>query len=121
MATKFCSLIGLLMAASWSLAVAAEEAHHPHHHMARDVDAFHAVLAPVWHARPGPERSRNACAKAPEMAALAGKIRSTDASALNASMSVLSKVCQDGKGEIDASLFDVHEAFHRLIDGKPAK
>jgi hypothetical protein len=21
-----------------------------------DIDAFHSVLAPVWHARPGPER-----------------------------------------------------------------
>ncbi|UCV18968.1 hypothetical protein [Ferribacterium limneticum] len=119
--TKFCGLIGLLVAASWSLAVGAEETHHPHHRLAKDVDAFHAVLAPVWHARPGPERSRNACAKAPEMVVLAGKISSTDASALSPSVGALSKVCQDGKGEIDASLFDVHEAFHRLIDSKPAK
>lgn len=120
LATKFCCLIGALMAATLSLTANADGPHHPHHAMAGDVDAFHAVLAPVWHARPGPARSRDACAKVPEMAALAGKIRSIDASALGATVSDLRKACQD-KGDIDGRLFDVHEAFHRLIDAKPAK
>ncbi len=35
----------------------ADEHGHVHHHFAKDIDAFHAVLAPVWHARPGPERT----------------------------------------------------------------
>jgi len=100
--------------------VMADEHGHHHHRFARDIDAFHAVLAPVWHARPGPERSRDACAKAPEMAALAKDIRSADARSLVAAVAALKSGCDAQSAQTDAALFDVHEAFHRLIDAKPA-
>jgi hypothetical protein len=98
----------------------AEEPHHQHHKLAQDVDAFHAVLAPVWHARPGPERLQNACAKVDDMARLAGDIRSTDAAQLVAAIASLRTSCQGKQGNVDGALNDVHEAFHRLIDAKPA-
>ena len=105
-----------------SLALAAPpEHHHGHHHhqFEKDVDAFHAVLAPVWHARPGPERLRNACAKGAEMKALAGAIRSTDAARLGEAVARLNARCA-GKppSHVDQALFDVHEAFHALIEPK---
>ncbi len=96
---------------------------HHHDQFAKDVDAFHAVLAPVWHARLGPERTQDACAKAGEMARLAKEIRSTDASQLVASIPLLKAKCDSDKSGVDAALFDVHEAFHHLIDAqaRPAK
>jgi hypothetical protein len=87
---------------------------------AADVDAFHSVLAPVWHARPGKERSRNACAKTGQMEALAKDIRTANASALQASVAALKAKCAAAPADIDAALFDVHEAFHRLTDAPPA-
>lgn len=102
-------------------ALAAEEHEHGHHHQfPQDVDAFHGVLAPVWHAAPGKARNRNACSKAGQMARLANDIRSTDASALQAGVAALKKQCQRGKGDVDGALFDVHEEFHRLIEPKGA-
>lgn len=104
-----------------SLALAAPpEHHHGHHHaFEKDVDAFHSVLAPVWHARPGPERLRNACAKGSEMQALASAIRSADAARLGESVARLNARCA-GKppSGVDQALFDVHEAFHGLIEPK---
>jgi hypothetical protein len=100
--------------------VSAEELNHHHPKMAKDVDAFHAVLAPLWHARPGPERLPNACAKAEEMAHLARDIRSANATQLLASIGALKNACQSKPEVVDAAFYDVHEAFHHLIDAKPA-
>lgn len=97
----------------------ADEHGHVHHHFAKDIDAFHAVLASVWHARPGPERTQDACAKAGEIARLASEIRSLNATQLVASIPALIAKCESDKGGVDAALYDVHEAFHRLIDAKP--
>lgn len=91
---------------------------HPDHAFAKDVDAFHALLAPVWHARPGAERTRNACAQADGMENAAQNIQSVDATALKAAVAVLSRQCKVAPAEIDAALFAVHEAFHHLIDAK---
>ncbi len=93
---------------------------HHHHHFAKDVDAFHAVLAPIWHARPGPERLPNACAKADDLAGLAGGIRSADASKLVASIATMKTACESKQGDVEGAFYDVHEAFHHLIDAKPA-
>lgn len=93
---------------------------HGHPRFAADVDAFHALLAPIWHARPGKARSRDACAKATEMARRAGEIRSADAAGLQASLSRLKATCQAAPDKVDAAFFDVHEAFHRLIEAPPA-
>jgi len=117
---KFNNAKRLLLAAAFLGGSALADEHgHIHPKFAPDVDAFHAVLAPVWHARPGPERTQDACAKAGEMARLAKQIRSTDASQLLASISALKTKCDSDKGSADAALFDVHEAFHHLIDRQP--
>ena len=84
---KLTMLFGATLAVTCLSAAIADD-HHPHH-LAKDVDAFHAVLAPAWHARPGPERLPNACAKADELGRLASDIRSTDATKLVASIGVM--------------------------------
>lgn len=103
-------------------AIAAEPHEHKHHHQfPKDVEAFHGVLAPVWHAAPGKARNRNACGKAGRLERLAKEIRSTDASALQADVAALQKNCRERKGDVEGALFEVHEAFHRLIEpGKGA-
>lgn len=103
------------------LGTAAAQGHRHHHDFAPDVDAFHAVLAPVWHARPGKARTRDACAKAPRMEALAQDIRSTDAAALRDAIVALKTTCKQKPADVDGALHDVHEAFHRLIESGPAK
>lgn len=118
MAKQFKQLLIAVLAAHSVGGAIAEEHGHMHHAFPKDIDAFHAVLAPVWHARPGMERSRDACSKADQMEGLAKDIRSRDASALVASVAALKQQCQAKPGEIDGALHDVHEAFHRLIDGK---
>jgi hypothetical protein len=114
------TLLVAAIAASLGSAIAAEqhEHGHHHHHFAQDIDAFHGVLAPVWHAPQGKVRSQNACAKTGQMVRLANDIRSTDASGLKASLATLKKACQK-KGDVDGALFEVHEEFHRLIEAKP--
>lgn len=99
--------------------VLADVPNHHHHHLAQDVDAFHAVLAPVWHTRPGPERLPGACAKVDEFARLASDIRSTDASKLIASIASMKSACQNKQDNVDGAFYDVHEAFHQLLDAKP--
>lgn len=118
MGNKLASLIVALAAAHLVGSAIAEEHRggHMHHHFAKDVDAFHSVLAPLWHARPGKERARNACAKADEMERLAKDIRSGDAAPLAVAVVDLKKRCQDKQGDVDAALYDVHEAFHRLAE-----
>ena len=39
-----------------------------------------------------------------------------DAGKLQASAAALKDRCRAGKGGVEAALFDVHEAFHRLIE-----
>lgn len=109
---KLIKLFGASLAVT-CLGSAIADDHH-HHHFAKDVDAFHAVLAPVWHASPGPERLPNACAKVGELERLANDIRSTNAAKLVASIATMKTACQ-GKGDVDGSFHAVHEAFHHLI------
>lgn len=106
----------LAVAAIQWLGTAAAQEHRHHHHFAPDVDAFHAVLAPVWHARPGKERSRDACAKAGRMETLAQDIRSADAAALRDTIAALKATCKTKPADVAGALHDVHEAFHRIID-----
>ena len=113
-------LIRLVLAVSsalWISNALADNTGHKHHHdFPKDVDAFHALLAPIWHARPGKERSQNACAKAAEMETLARDIQSADAKPLVASITTLKSKCKGKLADVDAAFFDVHEAFHQLID-----
>jgi hypothetical protein len=108
----------LALAAALPPSTALAQEHHHHHQFAADIDAFHAVLAPVWHANPGKARSQNACAKAGKMETLAADIRSTDASALRTSIATLKGKCKSKQADVDGALHDVHEEFHRLIEPK---
>lgn len=110
-------IVAVMAASLIGGAIAAESHEHMHHHQfPKDVDAFHSVLAPVWHAAPGKARNRNACRQAGQMERLAKDIRSTDSSGLQADVAALQKKCQDRKGGVEGALIEVHEAFHRLIE-----
>jgi len=85
------------------------------HQFSKDVDAFHAVLAPLWHAQPGNERSQNVCSHAQKMENLAKEIHSGDSEMLRASLAALKIRCETNPSDIDAVFSDVHEAFHHLI------
>jgi len=120
-------LIAALLAAcaiGSSGAAAQPAAGHHHHHFADDVEAFHDVLAPIWHAPHGKARSDDACRQAGRMAELAQAIHSADAGALRSRLSALTERCRAAQGGIDTALFEVHEAFHRLLEagaGNPGK
>ena len=118
MLRKVTNSIALIVAALLAGGAIAAEQHenHRHHAFAKDVDALHAVLAPLWHARPGKERSQNVCAKTNELERLAGDIRSGDPKSLLLAIAALKKQCQASPTNIDAAFFDVHEAFHRLAE-----
>ena len=112
------SLVALMAATMIGGAIAAEQHGHHHHQFPKDVDTFHSVLAPVWHAARDNARNQNACSKAGQMESLAKDISSTDATALQASIATLTKQCQARKGDVEGALFKVHEEFHRLIEPK---
>lgn len=116
MGTQLTKLVFAISSALLITSALADNAGHKHHDFPKDVDAFHAVLAPIWHARPGKERLQNACAKATEMETLAGDIQSADAKPLVASITTLKSKCKGKLTNVDAAFFDVHEAFHHLID-----
>lgn len=110
-------LIAVTLAALLAGSVNAADRHQEQRHdFAQDVDAFHAVLAPLWHARPGQQRSREVCVQAKQLASLAGEIRSGDAKTLVASVAALQQRCQINPADIDAAFFDVHQAFHHLAE-----
>jgi hypothetical protein len=109
----------LLAAALGADAASAQEPRH--HHLAPDLDAFHAVLAPAWHAEADARRSPDACAKVGDLEARAKDIRSTDPSALVAAVGAMKLKCQSQPGNVDAAFADVHDAFHRLMEGRGGK
>lgn len=111
-------LVGFLATVATEMAIADD--HHHSHRFSKDVDAFHAVLAPIWHAPQGNERLQSACAKAGEMEGLAKGIRSTDASRLMRSVVTLKTKCQGDPAAVELALGNVHDAFHQLIEHKPA-
>lgn len=116
---QFARVFLALTTALWGSAAIAENHGHMHHHFPKDIESFHAILAPVWHAPEGKERSSNACAKVAGMAQRAGDIRSADATALLASIVALKSRCDTDPADINAPLSDVHQAFHGLTDAKP--
>jgi hypothetical protein len=82
----------------------------------KDVDAFHDALAPLWHAKPGTERSQNVCAQADKLENLALEIHGSDTKPLLASIAALKAQCKTSPPSIDAAFADVHEAFHHLTE-----
>ena len=119
MTKPFTTILLAVTTALWVGAAAAEEHGHMHPHFAPDIDAFHTLLAPIWHNQPGKARSRNACAQAGKMSESAAQIRSADARALVATIANLKSTCKTKPTAVDTALSDVHEAFHRLIETPP--
>jgi hypothetical protein len=116
-AKKHLKLSGAIVATLLAASALAEDNHEKHHHrFAADVDALHSVLAPLWHATAGKERSQNVCAQTGKLESLSKDIRSGDNKALLASITTLKAQCQTSPTEIDAAFSQVHDAFHRLID-----
>lgn len=118
--TKILSLLFIAFSTTCFTGAAVADDHNHSHRFSKDVDAFHAVLAPIWHAPQGNERLQSACAKAGEMEALARSIRSTDASQLVSSVATLNTKCQGDPAAVEVAFGNVHEAFHHLIEHKPA-
>ncbi|OHC69395.1 MAG: hypothetical protein A2045_11215 [Rhodocyclales bacterium GWA2_65_20] len=110
------SIAALLAALSVGSAGAADPREKHAHDFAKDVDAFHAVLAPLWHARPGKERAQNVCVQAPRLEQLAAAIHSGNPRPLQASVAALRAQCQSAPADIDAVFSQVHDAFHRLVE-----
>lgn len=88
---------------------------HPHA-FAKDVDALHGALAPLWHAQPGKERAREVCAQVERLEGLTREIRSGDNKAMLASIAGLKAQCLANPAEIDAAFAKVHDAFHDLVE-----
>ena len=108
-------IVGTLLLGS---ALAAEPQEHHRHDFAKDVDAFHSVLAPLWHMPAGEERLRKVCASAKKLESLSKEIRSGDNQALLRAATALKTQCQSGSGGIDAALSALHDAFHHFAAGK---
>jgi hypothetical protein len=99
-----------------SIAIAEGQNENHAHSFAKDVDAFHATLAPLWHAKPGTERSQHVCAQAGQLENLATVIHGGDTKPLLASIATLKTQCKTSPNAIDAAFAEVHEAFHRLTE-----
>lgn len=119
MIRRHTSLLAALLAACaiGSTGAAAQNgpAHH-HHRFAPDVEAFHGVLAPLWHAPHGTARNADTCRQADRMIELAQAIRSVDAGRLQTSLGALKERCTASKGGIETAFHEVHEEFHRLLE-----
>jgi len=117
MPIKYTNPIFLVIATLLAATASAEDRHDEHAHgFARDVDAFHAVLAPLWHAPAGQERTRNVCAQVPQLEQKAKAIRSANAKPLLTAIADLKAQCRSTPAAIDAAFAPVHEAFHRLVE-----
>lgn len=109
------ALIAALLLIGGSALAEDKRERHPHA-FAKDVDALHAALAPLWHAQPGKERARNVCAQVDRLDGLSRDIRSGDNKALLASIAGLKAQCLASPAEIDAAFAKVHDAFHDLAE-----
>jgi len=113
-----------------------EEGHHGQHSEAEhppltpEMEAFHDVLKPLWHAEPGADRQTGTCAKAGELLGLSEKIQNApnpgaDQAAwelavrqLMLSLVKLMDECKTG-GDFEANFRAVHDGFHALLDLLP--
>lgn len=102
--------LGLLSLCVHSIASAEE---HDHHFVA-DIQSFHDVLSPLWHADVSSKRQADTCAAIPQMRAAAQKMTYAAAPDLVESLNNLQKFCRADPKTFNASFHLVHEAFHRV-------
>ena len=102
-------------------------------HLTPELDAFHAVLAPHWHAAEGPQRMTDTCAAMPQFQSTATAVQAAatptgadpaiwtaGATDLVTRVATLNADC----GKSDAAAFKtdfeaVHNAFHHLMEQLP--
>jgi len=117
MQRKHVHLVVVIVAALLSGSAIAEAEHKEHaHNFSQDVDALHAVLAPLWHATAGKERSKKVCARANKLETLTRNIQNGDTTLLLESITALKSQCKTNPTKIDDAFSKVHEAFHGLAE-----
>lgn len=98
--------------------------------MPAELEPFHDVLAPRWHAEKGPKRMEDTCAAVPELQKDADALakvtppRSTHADtwttgtkALVEAVAALDKTCKASDATAFEPAFEkVHESFHTLLE-----
>lgn len=103
--------------------------HHEHAELPPSVSAFHDVLAPAFHADPGPGRAQAACDAHETFDTRAAAVRDAgapegvDADAyaqaaggLVAASAELTRVCGEGTDGAEAALDSLHGAFHAVVE-----
>jgi hypothetical protein len=105
----------------------AEDEHHGK--LSPEVNAFHEVLRPLWHAEKGDKRKADTCAAVPQLTSSADAIaksvppetanadRWTGATkALVAAVPELDTACKSGDmGKFETAFSNLHDAFHALM------
>jgi hypothetical protein len=95
--------------------------HHEMANMPPAVNAFHEVLAPLWHAPKGDQRMTDTCAAIAGLqsgAAAVGSAKLANAPALVDAVGGLAAVCSAtprDAAKFDAAFAKVHDAFHSLM------
>ena len=111
---------------------AAPEEHGEHGKLSPELDAFHEILAPRWHADPGPQRAVDTCAAIADFKTRAAAVKSAAAPAgaeatawseagtkLETSVVALEAECTAGaadQAKFDAAFSAVHDAFHHAME-----
>jgi hypothetical protein len=101
----------------------APEEHGEHGKLSPELDAFHEILAPRWHADPGPQRTKDTRAAAVKSAAMPAGAEAaawSEAGArLETSVVALEVECTAGgadQAKFDAAFSAVHDAFHHAME-----
>jgi len=103
-----------------------------HHELTPELDAFHEILAPRWHADPGPQRAVDTCAAVADFKTRAAAVKSASAPAgaeaaawteagatLETTVVALEAECTAGaadQAKFDAAFSAVHDAFHHAME-----
>ncbi len=88
------------------------------HDFNQDVDAFHTVLAPLWHAKADAKRQQDTCAALPSMQTMADKMHYPSAAKLSASIVALQKQCGGELSAFNGGFSQLHDAFHLVAKEK---
>jgi hypothetical protein len=77
------------------------------------IDAFHDVLAPLWHAADTPERTENTCKALPKLERLSQDVGDAP---LVESVQALAAECLGDRTAFKPKFSSVHDAFHAAMD-----
>jgi hypothetical protein len=118
-------------AAAAPAAPAAHGGHGEHHGtgLPAELDRFHAILAPRWHAEAGPARHKETCAavgdfqrgaddigKAAAPAGVDAAAWKAAAADLDAKVDALAVACPGPQTGFDAAFSTLHDAYHHIVD-----